>query len=137
MVGGGGLDRARDHRQFPRPAASGGELSSPALGIRVPALALAGLIGIRLTRSEIKAFLNSVLYLLGMLASVAFGLFPYVLPSNTDARLSLTIYNTAPAEYGLRIGLAWWIPGMLLACAYSIFTHRKFAGKVRLNGEGY
>ena len=96
-----------------------------------PALALAGLVGIRFTRSEMKAFLGSVLYVLGMLASVAFGLFPYVLPSNTDPRLSLTIYNTAPAEYGLRIGLAWWIPGMLLATAYTIFTHRKFAGKVR------
>jgi cytochrome d ubiquinol oxidase subunit II len=106
-------------------------------GYVFPTLALAGLIGIRLTRSEMKAFLSSVLYLLGMLASVAFGLFPYVLPSNTDPRLSLTIYNTAPSGYGLRIGLAWWIPGMLLACAYTIFTHRKFAGKVRLDDGGY
>jgi len=101
-------------------------------GYVFPALAIAGLAGIRFFGSETRAFLSSVLYLLGMLTSAAFGLFPYVLPSNTDSNLSLTIYNTAPAEYGLRIGLAWWIPGMLLASAYSIFMHRKFAGKVRV-----
>ena len=100
-------------------------------GYVFPALAIVGFMGIRTSGSEVKAFLCSVLYLLGMLTSVAFGLFPYVLPSNTDPNLSLTIYNTAPGEYGLRIGLAWWIPGMALASAYSIFTHRKFAGKVR------
>jgi cytochrome d ubiquinol oxidase subunit II len=99
-------------------------------GYVFPALAMAGFVGIRLSGSEVRAFLFSALCLLGMLSSVAFGLFPYVLPSNTDPNLSLTIYNTAPGEYGLRIGLAWWIPGMALASAYSIFTHRKFAGKV-------
>jgi cytochrome d ubiquinol oxidase subunit II len=100
-------------------------------GYVFPALAIAGFVGIGLCGSEVRAFLFSALYLLGMLSSVAFGLFPYVLPSNTDPNLSLTIYNTAPGEYGLRIGLAWWIPGMALASAYSIFTHRKFAGKVQ------
>jgi cytochrome bd ubiquinol oxidase subunit II len=100
-------------------------------GYVFPALAMAGFVGISLSESEVRAFLFSALYLLGMLTSVAFGLFPYVLPSNTDPNLSLTIYNTAPGEYGLRIGLAWWLPGMALASAYSIFTHRKFAGKVR------
>ena len=100
-------------------------------GYVFPAFAMAGFVGISLSGSEVRAFLFSALYLLGMLTSVAFGLFPYVLPSNTDPNLSLTIYNTAPGEYGLRIGLAWWIPGMALASAYSIFTHRKFAGKVQ------
>jgi len=100
-------------------------------GYVFPALAIVGFMGIRISGSEVRAFLCSVLYLLGMLTSVAFGLFPYVLPSNTDPNLSRTIYNTAPAAYGLRVGLAWWIPGMTLASAYSIFTHRKFAGKVR------
>ena len=82
-------------------------------GYVFPALAMAGFVGISLSGSEVRAFLFSALYLLGMLTSVAFGLFPYVLPSNTDPHLSLTIYNTAPGEYGLRVGLAWWIPGML------------------------
>jgi cytochrome d ubiquinol oxidase subunit II len=100
-------------------------------GYVFPAAAVASFLSIRLSRTESRAFLCSALFLLGMLTSVAFGLFPYVLPSNTDPNLSLTIYNTAPAEYGLRVGLAWWIPGMALASAYTIFQHRKFAGKVR------
>jgi cytochrome d ubiquinol oxidase subunit II len=101
-------------------------------GFVFPAAAVAGLIGIHAAgTSQVKPFLFSSLFLLGMLSSAAFGLFPAVLPSNRDPSLSLTIYNTAPAEYGLRIGLEWWIPGMLLASAYAIFTHWKFAGKVR------
>jgi cytochrome d ubiquinol oxidase subunit II len=99
-------------------------------GYLFPAIAVAGLVGIRLSHSEMRAFLSSAVYLLGMLSSAAFGLFPYVLPSSGNPNLGLTIYNTAPADYGLRIGLAWWIPGILLAAAYAIFTHRKFGGKV-------
>lgn len=99
-------------------------------GYAFPALAAAGLCGTRLLRSEGKAFLCSSLFLVGILGCMAFGLFPYLLPSNTDPKLGLTVYNTAPALYGLRLGLVWWIPGMLLATGYSIYIHCKFAGKV-------
>ena len=42
---------------------------------------------------------------------------PYVLPSNVEPEAGLTVSNAAAAPYGLYIGLAWWIPGMLLAGA--------------------
>jgi hypothetical protein len=61
---------------------------------------------------------------------MAFGVFPNVLPSNTTPALSLTIYNAAAAEHGLMIGLWWFILGMALATAYSVFTYRHFAGKI-------
>jgi cytochrome bd ubiquinol oxidase subunit II len=64
------------------------------------------------------------------MTSVVFGIFPMVLPSNADPKMSLTIYNTAAAHYGLRIGLMWWIPGMILAGIYSLIVYRRFAGKV-------
>jgi len=102
-------------------------------GIVFPALALTGLLGVRsqsARRKDKAAFLSSSLYLAGMLASVAFGVFPNVLPSNATPDFSLTIYNAAAAEHGLVIGLWWFIPGMALAIAYSIFTYRHFAGKV-------
>ena len=99
-------------------------------GFVFPALALSGLFGARFFRNELKAFLASCAYIIGMLTSVAFGVFPYVLPSNTNKNYGLTIYNTTPADYGLKIGLVWWIPGMLLALAYTTFIYRKFAGKV-------
>ena len=71
------------------------------------------------------AFLLSCTYLIGMLTSVALGLFPYVLPAN-DAALSLTIYNSAAPSYGLTVGLFWFIPGMLLVTGYFIYTYRHF-----------
>jgi cytochrome d ubiquinol oxidase subunit II len=94
-----------------------------------PLLAIAGFVGMR-RRGELAAFLSSCAYLVGMLTSAAFGVFPYVLPSVAAPELGLTIYNTAPAVYGLQVGLAWWIPGMALAAGYSVFVYRRFAGKV-------
>jgi cytochrome d ubiquinol oxidase subunit II len=81
---------------------------------------------------ERAAFLASSLFLAAMLVSVTFGLYPCVLPSNGDPAHSLTISNASAAQYGLRIGLVWFIPGMLLTAAYFVYAYRSFAGKVRL-----
>jgi len=103
-------------------------------GYVFPLAALFGLVGIRVLdgrRNGLDAFLGSCLFILGMLTSAAFGLYPNVLPSNGDPALSLTVANTAAAPYGLRAGLAWFVPGMLLTASYFIYTYRSFAGKVR------
>ncbi len=83
------------------------------------------------------AFLGSAAYIIGMLASAAFGLFPYVLPATTGASNGLTLWNTAAASYGLGVGLVWFIPGMLLVACYSVFIYRHFAGKVGLEEVSY
>jgi cytochrome d ubiquinol oxidase subunit II len=104
-------------------------------GYVFPVIALAGLLGVYLCKeqhTELLAFLSSCGYLVGMLTSAAFGVYPLLLPASTDPARSLTIHNAAPASYGLQIGLAWFIPGMLLAGAYAVFTYRRFSGKVRL-----
>jgi cytochrome bd ubiquinol oxidase subunit II len=94
-------------------------------GFAFPLLGLIGLAGMRIGRNR-PAFLLSCAYLTGMLSSVALGLYPNVLPANTDPALSLTIYNTAAATYGLSVGLAWFIPGMLLVTGYFVYTYRNF-----------
>jgi cytochrome d ubiquinol oxidase subunit II len=102
-------------------------------GFVFPLLAVAGLAGMRLCAKrgrDLGAFLSSSLYLVGMLTSATFGVFPYVLPSNTDPEAGLTISNASAAPYGLYIGLTWWIPGMLLAALYSVIVYRHFAPKV-------
>ncbi len=109
-------------------------------GFLFPALALVGLLGIRImiTRGdEMKAFLSSCLFILGMLTSVVFGVFPMVLPAIPDSALSLTIHNASAPTYGLEVGLKWFVPGFLLATAYFVFLYRRFAGKVRLEDGGY
>jgi cytochrome d ubiquinol oxidase subunit II len=102
-------------------------------GYAFPFLAIVGLAGIRILdgrRRGLDAFLCSCLFILGMLTSAAFGIYPCVLPSNADPALSLTVFNAAASPYGLRIGLMWFIPGMLLTGAYFVYTYRSFSGKV-------
>jgi cytochrome d ubiquinol oxidase subunit II len=98
-----------------------------------PLFALGGLFAMKSMNAvgrAMEAFLASCAFIVGMLTSVAAGLYPYVLPSNSDAALSLTVYNSAAAPYGLGIGLLWFIPGMVLTTAYFVYTYRSFAGKV-------
>ena len=104
-------------------------------GSLFPAGAIAGLIGSRYYRTlgkDSKAFISSSLFIGSMLAATAFGLFPYVLPASTDPAYSLTVYNTAAHDYGLSVGLVWWIIGLLFASGYFVFVYRTFRGKVSL-----
>ena len=93
-------------------------------------LALAGLgatwIGMRRDRPR-AAFAGSATYLAGMLASAAFGLSPYVLPATTNPAWSLTARAVAAPASSLRIGLTWWIPGMILAGLYTAYAYGGFA----------
>ena len=106
-------------------------------GFVFPLLALAGLAAmgwfIRY-QDDLKGFLASCLYLVGMLTSVVFGLYPLVLPASTSPAYSLTIYNAKAADYGLRVGLIWWFIGMALATTYFVYVYRNFTGKVKLEG---
>jgi cytochrome bd ubiquinol oxidase subunit II len=104
-----------------------------------PLLALAALSSsaffLRISRApsrshDLRAFLSSCVYLAAMLASVAFGLYPYVLPARDTPSHSLSIYNASTTPHGLSLGLAWWPLALLLALAYFTFLYRRFAGKV-------
>jgi len=99
-------------------------------GYVFPVIALVGLVGARMLDRQRDAFLCSCLFLIAMLVSAAFGLYPYVLPSNGDPAMSLTVANSAAAPYGLRVGLYWFIPGLLLTTGYFVYTYRSLSGKV-------
>ena len=102
------------------------------VGYILPALAVAGLAGIQFElrrNGERNAFLASCGYLLGMLTSVVFGVYPLVLPARNPV-YSLTVSNTKAGDYGLRIGLIWWVVGMILAAGYFVYVYRTFAGKI-------
>ena len=70
-----------------------------------------------------------------MLASAFAGLYPYLLPASTLPERSLTVENSRAADYGLRGGLVWWLAGMALTVGYTVFTYRRFSGKLRPGGE--
>jgi cytochrome bd ubiquinol oxidase subunit II len=95
-------------------------------------LAIAGIAGVQfelIKRDERKAFFASCTYLAGMLASVVFGLYPMVLPARNPV-YSLTVTSAKAGDYGLKIGLIWWVIGMILTAGYFTFVYRSFAGKV-------
>ena len=108
-------------------------------GAIFPILAVAGLLGVKWFihgKQEEIAFAASCAYIVGMLTSVAFSLYPNVLPASTNPYYGLTIANSKAADYGLRIGLIWWTIGMALATGYTIHAYRSISGKVRLTEEG-
>ena len=108
-------------------------------GFIFPIIAIMGLLGVgwfSRARSELAAFLSSCTYLVGMLTSVTFSLYPDVLPATSGPLLSMTIPKAKAADYGLEVGLAWWIVGMALATGYTIFAYRSFAGKIRASDSG-
>ena len=102
-------------------------------GFIFPIIALIGLVGMgynTIRQHDMAAFLSSGAFILGMLTSSAYGLYPLVLPAVHPAN-SLTIDNASASQYGLAVGLAWWIVAMILAAIYFILTYRLFRGKVR------
>lgn len=114
-----------------QPRIAAGFLARP-WGVIFPLLALVGLIGTRYwtgRRRDLPAFIASGVFMLGLLASTAFGLYPTVLPA-VDPAYSLTIANASATPYSLGVGLVWWSIGILLACFYFVFTYRLFRGKI-------
>jgi cytochrome d ubiquinol oxidase subunit II len=79
------------------------QFSEHVWGYVFPLLARAGLAGMRISSArgrDLNAFLSSCLYLVGMLTSATFGVFPYVLPSSNSSA-GLTVTSAAAPEYGL------------------------------------
>ena len=115
----------------------GANLKTWPLGLLFPLLAAGGLALIRYflaRRDEKKTFLASATYLTGMLTSVVFGVYPMVLPGRNPA-YSLTVNGAKAGAYGLKIGLIWWVIGILLATGYFVFVYRSFAGKVAVSKD--
>ena len=108
-------------------------------GYVLPLVAIAGLAGMvlfNLRNDDRNAFLSSGAYIIGMLTSTVFGVYPKVLPA-VDPANSLTIYNASASRSGMAVGLVWWSIGMVLAVVYFVVIYRLFRGKVNLEDEGY
>jgi cytochrome d ubiquinol oxidase subunit II len=119
-----------------RPALLGNFGDRP-WGVILPGVAIAGLVGVGLLKERDGLRLGaSGAYLVGMLASTAFVIYPNVLPA-VDPAHSLTVTNAAAPPYGLMVGLVWWTIGMILAAIYFVLVYSLFRGKVQLMEEGY
>jgi len=86
-------------------------------------------------RSELGAFLASCVYLAGMLCGAAAGLFPVLLPSTNPGGESITVANALAGPHSIRVGLAWWIFGTMLALLYFGIAYWLFRGKVSQHAD--
>jgi cytochrome d ubiquinol oxidase subunit II len=86
---------------------------------------------------ELSAFLASAGFIAGLLAATAAGMYPNLLSSTLNRTFDLTTANAATGEVGLRVGLVWWVPALLLAIGYFTFLFRSFRGKVSLESDGH
>jgi cytochrome d ubiquinol oxidase subunit II len=75
--------------------------------------------------------------LAAMLLGAAIGLYPRLLPSSNDPSRDITIPKALSGPHTLRVGLAWWAFGMILAVTYFVIVYRMFRGKVSLDGGGH
>lgn len=91
---------------------------------------VAGLFFIKKVKRDGFAFLSSTLFLFGGMASTAAAIFPVLLPSTNEVNPSLTIYNAITEEYGLSVGLHWFLIGLLLVVLYFFVQHKIFGGKM-------
>jgi len=108
-------------------------------GFILPVLAAAALLGFfyfHRSRRSVSAFLSWSLFLVALVGDTAWGLFPHLLTATKDPALSLTVYNAAAPDHGLRIGLVWFGVGFGLALAYTVYVHRCFWGTVTLADKG-
>jgi cytochrome d ubiquinol oxidase subunit II len=92
-----------------------------------PALALGGLAAQFAFQRDGRwgrAFFASSTFIAGMLATMAAGLYPNILPARDNHPFGMTIHNAASSEHALTVGLRWWSLGIVLAIAYFIVAYR-------------
>ncbi|MDF2692109.1 MAG: cytochrome d ubiquinol oxidase, subunit [Labilithrix sp.] len=74
-----------------------------------------------------RAFQGTSAALVGLFGCACSGIHPYGLIARVPSR-SVLLEDAAAGPYALGVGLAWWVPGMAVVVAYSIFAHRRLVG---------
>jgi cytochrome d ubiquinol oxidase subunit II len=94
-----------------------------------PLLAVGALIAMLVyqrAREWARAFYASCLFIVGLLTTMAAGLYPNLLPAREGNPNSLTIDNAAAGSHTLKSALIWWPLGMVLAGVYFVYAYRMF-----------
>jgi cytochrome bd ubiquinol oxidase subunit II len=45
------------------------------------------------------------------------------------------VHNAKAPDYGLKVGLIWWVIGIALATIYFTYVYRSFAGKITAKSD--
>lgn len=99
-----------------------------------PALALGALVAMSAwqRRGEWRrAFGASAAFIVGLLTTMAAGLYPYVLPARAGDPFGLTVDNAASGSHALTVATFWWGAGIVLAAVYFTVAYRLFLRRRR------
>ena len=66
------------------------------------------------------------LFIVGLLTTMAAGLYPNMLPAREGQPHRLTVDNAAAGPPRAATALVWWPLGMVLAAVYFVFAYRMF-----------
>lgn len=99
---------------------------APALGIAGALLAIAA----SGMKKSIAAFVASSVMLSGVIFTAGFAMFPFIMPSSSDPRSSLTIWDAVSSHKTLQI--MFWVVVILLpiVLAYTSWVYRVLRGKI-------
>jgi cytochrome d ubiquinol oxidase subunit II len=99
-----------------------------------PAAGIAGIAALRIFQSrqdDLRAFVAGAVFIAAILASVAAGLYPQLLPSRPGGpHPGLDIHNAASPASSLRIAMGVYLFGMTLVIVYLVNIYRVWRGKV-------
>jgi cytochrome d ubiquinol oxidase subunit II len=117
-------------------AASGLWLSSFAARpwmVLAPIAAFAGALGVILlsgARRSVLAFIASAVANAAVILTAGFAMFPFVMPSSTDPRSSLTVWDAVSSHRTL--GIMFWVVLVMLplVLGYTAWVYRVVRGKV-------
>jgi len=79
----------------------------------------------------LAAFLASGLSIAGVISTAGLSLFPFLLPSSSDAKSSLTVWDSSSSQTTLFIMVVAVVILLPIVLAYTAFVFRVVRGKVR------
>lgn len=100
---------------------------------------LVGLVGLAMNALLLRvrrgglAFIASGCAIVGIILTVGFALFPFLLPSSTAPRMSLTLWDASSSRLTLWIMLLATAVFMPIVLAYTSWVYRVLKGKVTAN----
>ncbi|MFN3398223.1 MAG: cytochrome d ubiquinol oxidase subunit II, partial [Sulfurimicrobium sp.] len=98
----------------------------PALGVAAGLLSMA----LGAMRRPLAAFVASSLSMTGVIGTAGVSLFPFIMPSSSDPRSSLTVWDGVSSQLTLSIMLWATLIFMPLIVFYTSWAYRMMAGKV-------
>lgn len=103
------------------------------IGFVLPIAGIVALVAVHVIQRQgraLHAFYASAAYILLMLSSAAYGIFPSILIATTDAANTLTVDNASAPPFGLRVGIVWFSVAAVLFLGYTAYMYRTFRGTV-------